>query len=60
MQNINKINLPDFLKKYTGISARFIDKYYKFYEMAENKQFGINIDDIIDYLKLTDKEFFYN
>lgn len=46
----NNISLPDFLKKYTAISNKFIDKYYKFYELCENKKFGINIELVINYL----------
>ncbi len=34
MVNKNNISLLDFLKKYTGISSKFIDEYYKFYEMC--------------------------
>lgn len=37
----NKISLKDFLKKYTAISNKFIDKYYKFYEMCEGDLYGI-------------------
>ena len=31
----NQISLKDFLKTYTGISNRFIDEYYSFYELCE-------------------------
>ena len=30
----DNISLKDFLKKYTAISSKFINKYYKFYEMC--------------------------
>lgn len=31
--------LKDFLKTYTAISNKFIDEYYKFYELCENNKF---------------------
>ena len=49
----HKISLKDFLKKYTAISNKFIDSYYKFYEMCETQKFGINVTEVINYLGLT-------
>lgn len=31
------ISLKDFLKSYIAISNKFIDEYYKFYQLCENK-----------------------
>jgi phage anti-repressor protein len=47
-----QISLKDFLKLYTGISNKFIDEYYLFYEMCENNMFGINSRKVIKYLKI--------
>jgi predicted SpoU family rRNA methylase len=49
------MSLKDFLKTYTAVSSKFIDEYYKFYEMCENTIFGINVENIIEYLKNTKK-----
>jgi phage anti-repressor protein len=46
------INLKDFLKMYTGISNKFIDEYYKFYELCEKNLFGIDSIKVIKYLKI--------
>ena len=48
----NKISLKDFLKTYTGISNRFIDEYYSFYELCEKEPFGIDSTQVIKYLKI--------
>jgi phage anti-repressor protein len=37
---------------YTGISNRFIDEYYKFYELCEKNLFGIDSIKVIKYLKI--------
>ena len=55
----HKISLKDFLKKYTAISNKFIDSYYKFYEMCETQKFGINVTEVINYLGLTHHRKFY-
>lgn len=47
-----KLSLKEFLKKYTAISNRFIDEYYKFYEMCERNAFGIKASDVVEYLGL--------
>jgi phage anti-repressor protein len=56
---MGRITLKNFLKKYTAISIKFIDEYYKFYELCENEKFGIPLDDIIDYLDIQNVERFY-
>ena len=56
---MSNISLKDFLKKYTAISSKFINEYYKFYEMCENNIFGINAEDIIKYLGITFPKKFY-
>jgi len=48
----NHISLKDFLKKYTAISNKFIDEYYKFYEDTEKDNFGIKIQDVMTYLNI--------
>lgn len=53
------ISLKDFLKTYTAISNKFIDEYYKFYELCENKTFGIDVKLIINYLEYKDSKKFY-
>jgi len=53
------MNLKDFLKTYTAIPNRFIDQYYKFYEMCSEDEFGIKGSQIIDYLNLQNPEKFY-
>jgi len=42
------ISLKNFLKKYTAISNKFIDEYFKFYEICENNMFGIEASKIIE------------
>lgn len=54
------IKLIDFLKKYTAISHKFIDEYYKFYEACEYHTFGIKLEDLLDYLGINDRNKFYN
>ena len=47
---MTNISLKQFLKTYTAISNKFIDEYYKFYEMCENDIFGIDAIKIVKYL----------
>lgn len=54
------IKLIDFLKKYTAISHKFIDEYYKFYEACEYHTFGIKLEDLLDYLGINDRNKFYD
>jgi hypothetical protein len=56
---MNNITLIDFLKKYTAISNKFIDEYYKFYNMCEKTYFGINVENVIKYLEIKQTEDFY-
>ena len=53
------ITLREFLKRYTAISTKFIDKYMKFYDMCQNKLYGIYLEDVIKYLKIKMKKIFY-
>jgi phage anti-repressor protein len=55
----NNISLKDFLKTYTAISNKFIDEYYKFYEICETNKFGIEASKVIKYLKLNSSKYFY-
>ena len=59
VKSIQPIPLEDFLKRYTMVSSKFIDEYYSFYEMCENDQFGILIEDVIKYLEIKNVERFY-
>ena len=56
---MKNISLKDFLKTYTSISNKFIDEYYKFYELCEHDIFGINAELLIKYLKYKDSKKFY-
>ena len=47
-----QISLKEFLKMYTGISNKFIDEYYKFYELCEKEQFNIPLEMIAKYLTI--------
>ena len=60
MNNSSKIGMKDFLKTYTGISAKFINEYYKFYEMCELTKYCIDVEDVIKYLDIKKKEKFYS
>jgi phage anti-repressor protein len=55
----NGINLKDFLKKYTAISNKFINEYYKFYEMCEKNKYGIDLEEVIKYLEIKNSARFY-
>jgi hypothetical protein len=59
MNNTKKITMKEFLKTYTGISVKFINEYYKFYEMCELIEFGIDVEDLIVYLDIKNKNRFY-
>jgi len=54
----NHITLKDFLKKYTAISNKFINEYYKFYEDTEKDKFGIKIQDVMKYLNIKNQDKF--
>jgi phage anti-repressor protein len=53
------ISLKEFLKTYTAISNKFIDSYYKFYEMCETQKFGIEGSKVVKYLELIYSTKFY-
>jgi len=53
---MSTINLKDFLKKFTAIPEKFINEYYKFYELCENNKFGIPLENIIKYLGISSQE----
>lgn len=50
---MSKISLKDFLKKFTAIPGKFIDEYYKFYELCETNKFGISIELLVKYLGIS-------
>jgi phage anti-repressor protein len=54
-----QITLKDFLKRYTAISHSFIDEYYRFYELCEINNFGIKLEDVLDYLDIVKRKKFY-
>jgi phage anti-repressor protein len=49
---MKQITLKNFLKMYTGISNKFIDEYYSFYELCEKDTFGIDSNKVVKYLKI--------
>jgi phage anti-repressor protein len=56
---MTNISLKEFLKNYTSISHKFINEYYKFYELCEITKFGIEGKKIIKYLNLKGETKFY-
>ena len=55
----NNIDLKNFLKTYTAISNKFIDGYYKFYELCVGNTHGINAEAVIKYLEYASSKTFY-
>ena len=53
---MSKITLKEFLKKFTAIPEKFINEYYKFYELCENNKFGIPIELLVKYLGITSQK----
>lgn len=51
--------MKEFLKTYTAISNKFIDEYYKFYELCENNVYGINAEQVIKYLNFINPRKFF-
>lgn len=47
---MSKITLKEFLIKFTAIPEKFINEYYKFYELCEKEVFGIPITMVVKYL----------
>ncbi len=56
---MSSLSLKDFLKMYTGISNKFIDEYYKFYELCEINKYGIDSNKVIKYLNITSSKKFH-
>ncbi|ARF10295.1 hypothetical protein Hokovirus_1_174 [Hokovirus HKV1] len=54
------MKLKEFLKIYTAIPNKFIDGYYKFYEMCEANKFGIEGSIITNYLDIQNLRKFYS
>ncbi len=54
----NTLELKNFLKKFTSINNNFIDEYYKFHELCDNEEFGIDLDIVIEYLYIKRKKDF--
>ena len=46
-----KLTLREFLYKFTAVPQKFIDEYYKFYELCENDKFGIPLELIVSFYK---------
>ena len=55
---MSKITLKEFLKKFTAIPEKFINEYYKFYELCETNKFGIPIVNVIKYLGISSQRGF--
>lgn len=53
-----KLTLKEFLYKFTAVPQKFIDEYYKFYELCENVKFGIPVDKVIKYLGIINQPTF--
>jgi len=53
-----KLTLKEFLYKFTAVPQRFIDEYYKFYELCEKDKYGIPIELIVKYLGIKDEHSF--
>jgi phage anti-repressor protein len=53
-----KISLQDFLKRYTPISQKFIDEYLSFSEKCNDNRFGIEIEEVMNYLGVTSRDQF--
>ncbi len=50
-----KLTLKDFLYKFTAVPQRFIDEYYKFYELCEDDKFSIPLERVANYLGITNQ-----
>ena len=46
---MSKITLKEFLKKFTAVPEKFINEYYKFYELCIDNKFGIPLENVIEY-----------
>ena len=54
----NDISLVEYLKMYTAIPIRFINKYYEFYKKCYRNKHGIPIEDVIKYLGISKEKKF--
>jgi len=50
------ITLKEFLIKFTAVPSKFIEEYYKFYELCKHDIFGIHINKLVTYLGITSQE----
>jgi phage anti-repressor protein/glutaredoxin-related protein len=53
-----KLTLKEFLYKFTAVPQKFIDEYYKFYELCETDKYGIPLEKVAKYLGITDERTF--
>ncbi len=53
---MSKITLKEFLKKFTAVPEKFINEYYKFYELCIDNKFGIPLENVIEYLAVLSQE----
>jgi hypothetical protein len=51
----DSITLKEFLQRYTAIPERFINEYIEFYDLCTSNEFGIPIENVMKYLKITDR-----
>lgn len=51
-----QLSLYDFLIKVTNIPKTFIKNHLKFYNNCEKEPFGINLNDVIEYLEIEKKD----
>ena len=56
---IKNNTLISYLKKHTNTDIKFIDEYYSFYKLCENKKYGIDVELIIKYLGYKEVNKFY-
>jgi phage anti-repressor protein len=59
METTNSVSLREFLETYTIISKKFISEYFVFYDLCQDEQFGIKIEDVIKYLEIEKRDKFY-
>lgn len=52
---MSKITLKEFLIKFTAVPEKFINNYFKFYELCEREVFGIPVKEVITYLGITNQ-----
>jgi 2-polyprenyl-3-methyl-5-hydroxy-6-metoxy-1,4-benzoquinol methylase len=50
-----KLTLKEFLIKFTAIPEKFINEYYKFYELCATETFGIPLEKTMKYLGLNNQ-----